>query len=180
MSILDALWRRRLTGREQAELERRVMRPEAEVVQLGTINYPSARPVAPRSTSSPASTPRRSTNQPANRSSTSSQSPKSEAKTGSSAKSAKSTDPAQSKSSDKKPDKDKDKKKKKKTDWIGIELKDTAGKPVASVKYKVKLSDGSTKEGTLDDSGKAKIEDIEPGTCKISFPDIHDDEVKKA
>lgn len=69
----------------------------------------------------------------------------------------------------------------KKKTWVSIELLDDEGKPLAGKKYRVKLPDGSVKEGTLDEAGKAKIEEIDPpGTCKVSFPEIDGNEWKKA
>jgi hypothetical protein len=58
-----------------------------------------------------------------------------------------------------------------KPSWIEIELVDKKGKPVAGEAYSVKLPDGTTvADGTLDDKGFARVEGIEPGTCKITFP----------
>lgn len=59
--------------------------------------------------------------------------------------------------------------------WIAIELVDDADppNPVPYKKYRVELPDGSIREGMLDDKGYAKIAGIDPGTCKVSFPQIH-------
>ena len=65
--------------------------------------------------------------------------------------------------------------KKKKKSWIEIELVDEADQPVAGERYKVTLPDGSVAEGTLDEKGLAKIKEIEPGSCKITFPDLDKD-----
>jgi hypothetical protein len=67
--------------------------------------------------------------------------------------------------------KKKEEEKKEKT-WIEIVLLDDLGQPVDGKKYVVELPDGSKKEGTLDKQGKAKVSDIDPGLCKISFPEI--------
>ncbi len=58
-----------------------------------------------------------------------------------------------------------------KKDWIEIELLDDAGKPVPGEPYRVTLPDGSTvAEGTLDSKGFARIDNIDPGNCKVTFP----------
>lgn len=59
----------------------------------------------------------------------------------------------------------------KKPSWIEIELVNKAGKPVPGEPYRVTLPDGKTvAEGTLDEKGFARVDGIEPGTCKITFP----------
>ncbi len=61
--------------------------------------------------------------------------------------------------------------KEKKKNWIEIVLRDDKGKPKAGEPYKVILPDGTTAaEGTLDEKGFARVNGIEPGSCKISFP----------
>jgi hypothetical protein len=60
----------------------------------------------------------------------------------------------------------------KRTSWIEIELVDEEGRPVARERYRVELPGGSIREGRLDVNGLARIDGIEPGTCKISFPDL--------
>ncbi|HXB72169.1 MAG TPA: type VI secretion system tip protein TssI/VgrG [Candidatus Acidoferrales bacterium] len=57
--------------------------------------------------------------------------------------------------------------------WIEIELLDEAGKPVAGEPYRVTLPDGTTvADGTLDEKGKARVENVDPGTCKVTFPNL--------
>src|SRR5215475_3352149 len=65
------------------------------------------------------------------------------------------------------PDKDQ---KDKKLSWLEIELMDEEGKPVPSEKYLINLPDGTKKEGMLDSEGRARVDGIDPGTCKVSFP----------
>jgi type VI secretion system secreted protein VgrG len=55
---------------------------------------------------------------------------------------------------------------------VEIELRDQAGKPVPGEQYQIELPDGSTTEGYLDAKGQARAEGIDPGNCKISFPNI--------
>jgi len=57
--------------------------------------------------------------------------------------------------------------------WIQIELVDQDGKPVPNEKYRLVLPDGTVQEGKLDENGQAGADGIDPGTCKVSFPDIH-------
>ena len=63
-----------------------------------------------------------------------------------------------------------------KTHWIEIELRDEDGKPVPGQAYQVTLPDGSTvASGTLDEKGKARVEGIDQGSCKVTFPDLDKD-----
>jgi hypothetical protein len=64
--------------------------------------------------------------------------------------------------------------------WVGIELVDDRDKPVANQRYRVKVPGGTFHEGTTDAKGQAKITNLNPGGCEISFPDIHAKEWKKA
>ena len=60
--------------------------------------------------------------------------------------------------------------------WIEIVLVDEAGKPVPGEPYQITLPDGSTiADGTLDDKGFARVDHIDPGTCKVTFPNLDKD-----
>jgi type VI secretion system secreted protein VgrG len=62
---------------------------------------------------------------------------------------------------------------KEKTSWIEIKLVDEADKPVPGEPYQVTLADGTTvASGTLDDKGFARIDHIDPGQCKVTFPNL--------
>ncbi len=62
---------------------------------------------------------------------------------------------------------------KQKSSWIEIELVDDEGVPFAGEKYRITLPDGGTlAEGTLDEKGQARVEALDPGSCKITFPDL--------
>lgn len=56
--------------------------------------------------------------------------------------------------------------------WIEVELIDEEDQPVPGEKYKIELPDGSVAEGTLDEKGLARIDGIDSGTCKITFPEL--------
>lgn len=68
----------------------------------------------------------------------------------------------------------------KKLSWIEIELVDEANKPVPGEPYKITTSDNKVAEGTLDNKGFARVEGIEPGTCKVTFPKLDKDAWEKA
>lgn len=59
-----------------------------------------------------------------------------------------------------------------KKSWIEVELLDQQGNPVPNEEYLVELPDGSTVDGNLDDKGLVRIDGIDPGTCKITFPKL--------
>jgi hypothetical protein len=54
-------------------------------------------------------------------------------------------------------------------DWIEVELKDEDGEPVQNAKYRMVLPSGEIRPGSLDGSGRAKLENLPPGKCKIEF-----------
>lgn len=66
-----------------------------------------------------------------------------------------------------------------KTAWIEIEMVDEADQPVCGVKYEIKLPDDTVASGVLDNQGFARVDGVEPGTCKISFPDLDKDAWEK-
>jgi type VI secretion system secreted protein VgrG len=60
--------------------------------------------------------------------------------------------------------------------WIEIELVDEEGEPVPGERYRITLPDGETvATGTTDQNGMARVSGIDPGTCKITFPDLDKD-----
>lgn len=63
--------------------------------------------------------------------------------------------------------------------WIEIEMLGEDDKPIPGEKYKIILPDETVAQGTLDEKGFARIEGIEPGTCKVSFPDLDKDAWEK-
>lgn len=65
--------------------------------------------------------------------------------------------------------------KKEKKAWIEIVLVDMEGKPVPGVRYRITTPDGEVQEGNLNEHGQAGYYQIEPGTCKVTFPDLDKD-----
>ena len=65
--------------------------------------------------------------------------------------------------------------------YIEIELHDDDGNPVPGEPYKITLPDGSVvASGTTDAKGYAKVNNIDPGTCKVTFPNLDKDAWKPA
>lgn len=56
--------------------------------------------------------------------------------------------------------------------WVEVQLVDMDGNPMKSARYTIKLPDGSLQEGFLSREGIARYENIDPGMCEISFPDL--------
>jgi hypothetical protein len=57
--------------------------------------------------------------------------------------------------------------------WIEIELVDKNARPVAGERYAIELPDGTRRTGQLDANGRARLEGLDPGVCKVSFPALH-------
>jgi len=64
--------------------------------------------------------------------------------------------------------------------WIEIELVDEDDNPVPGEKYKCTMPDGTVDTGTLDNKGFKRIEGMDPGTCKITFPNLDKEAWEKA
>ena len=60
----------------------------------------------------------------------------------------------------------------KKRTWVEIRLVDMESNPLPGVRYELKLPDGVVLDGQLDGEGRARVDDIDPGSCEISFPDL--------
>lgn len=56
--------------------------------------------------------------------------------------------------------------------WLGIELVDQKERPVPNARYVLELPDGKKRSGRLDENGRLQVRDIDPGTCKVWFPDF--------
>lgn len=59
-----------------------------------------------------------------------------------------------------------------KTAWFEIEVVDDDGKKLVGEAYRIELPDGTKREGLLDGKGRLRLEGIEPGKCKIEFPNL--------
>lgn len=60
----------------------------------------------------------------------------------------------------------------KKKTWVEVVLVDEDDNPVPNVRFELELPDGSKKSGNLDAEGKTRVTGIDPGTCKVSFPEL--------
>jgi hypothetical protein len=58
----------------------------------------------------------------------------------------------------------------KEKDWIEVVLVGDDGHGVADEEYSLELPDGNTRTGKLDARGRARIEHIASGTCRVTFP----------
>src|SRR5205823_222133 len=67
-----------------------------------------------------------------------------------------------------------------KTTWIALEVVDADGDPMPFQRYSIELPDGSLREGMVDDNGRARIDGIDDGNCKVRFPDVDGRDWKKA
>jgi hypothetical protein len=45
-------------------------------------------------------------------------------------------------------------------------------RPIANERYRITAPDGAIREGRLDDAGEIVLDGIDPGTCRVSFPDL--------
>jgi hypothetical protein len=59
--------------------------------------------------------------------------------------------------------------------WVEIELLGMDGSPIPGEAYKVTLPDGAVKEGRLDDRGRARVDNIDPGQCEVTFPALDEE-----
>ena len=64
--------------------------------------------------------------------------------------------------------------------WIEIKLVGEDDEPIPGERYSITLPDGETvAEGTLDEKGEARVEGIEKGDCRVTFPDLDQDAWEK-
>lgn len=59
--------------------------------------------------------------------------------------------------------------------WVEIVLVDMEGNPLPGVKYRIELPGGEIKEGQLNSYGQAAFYELDPGNCKITFPELDQD-----
>lgn len=55
--------------------------------------------------------------------------------------------------------------------WIEVRLVDNMGIPIPYEAFKLKLPDGTIREGSLDGDGRARVEGIPEGKAEVCFPD---------
>lgn len=58
--------------------------------------------------------------------------------------------------------------------WIEVELQDAQGRPVPDQTCRIKLTDGSEVEKRTDKFGVVRVDELEPGVCEVSFPELKD------
>jgi hypothetical protein len=56
--------------------------------------------------------------------------------------------------------------------WIEIELVDQDDKPVPRAPFTIELPDGTIRRGNLNHLGFARVDGIDPGSCKVRFPKL--------
>lgn len=59
--------------------------------------------------------------------------------------------------------------------WIKIKLIDMVGQPIPGERYRIKVPGGELMEGVLDEQGEAACWNLDPGTCKVTFPDLDEE-----
>jgi translation initiation factor IF-1 len=59
--------------------------------------------------------------------------------------------------------------------WIELELIGENGLGIPSERFRIELPDGTVRDGRLDERGRARIEDINPGTCIVTFPALDEE-----
>ncbi|MBK5187852.1 MAG: PAAR domain-containing protein [Gemmatimonadaceae bacterium] len=66
-----------------------------------------------------------------------------------------------------------------KSSWIEIMMKDRGGFGVANTRFRLETAGGKIIEGVTDGNGLGRVEGIDPGNHKITFPDLPPDGWKK-
>ncbi len=63
--------------------------------------------------------------------------------------------------------------------WVEIAMADQEGHPVAGVAYRITVPGGTVVEGSTDAKGRGRVDGIDAGTCRITFPVLDKDVWKK-
>ena len=66
------------------------------------------------------------------------------------------------------------------THWIELVLTNESGVVMPKVAYQIVTADRQQHSGVTDAGGRARLDDIVAGPCDVSFPDLDDEEWKKA
>jgi hypothetical protein len=56
--------------------------------------------------------------------------------------------------------------------WVEVCLVDMEGNPVGRKRYAIQTPSGTVEEGNLDNTGRVRLNNIDPGTCIFTFPDL--------
>ena len=64
--------------------------------------------------------------------------------------------------------------------WVEFDLLDKNKRPVKGLSVEVTLPDGSIEKGSLSEKGSFRKDGIDPGTCRVRFPDLDGREWAKA
>ena len=59
--------------------------------------------------------------------------------------------------------------------WIEIRLVGEDESPIGGEEYAIRLPGGTMITGRLDSDGTARVDDIPPGLCQVSFPKLDQD-----
>jgi hypothetical protein len=54
-------------------------------------------------------------------------------------------------------------------DWVEFSLGEQSGEALAGKPFRIELTDGSTREGRLDERGRARFDEIPSGVCTVYF-----------
>jgi len=64
--------------------------------------------------------------------------------------------------------------------WVEIEMVDEKGVGIAGISYSIIAPDNQEYTGQTDANGRARVDNIPPGQCRISFPGLDKDAYKAA
>lgn len=56
--------------------------------------------------------------------------------------------------------------------WIEVQLVGEDDSPIPNENYEIELPGGKVMKGKLDDQGKARIDGLPSGLCRVTFPNL--------
>jgi hypothetical protein len=59
--------------------------------------------------------------------------------------------------------------------WVEIELVGEDDEPIPGARYRITAPGGTVREGELDEEGRARLDGIAPGACRVTFPELDED-----